>query len=63
MIEIRVEHKGYEIIVDRMNSNRNWYIQVRHPDGGYVYDGYWPDSEHKTSGEAITEAKKGALLK
>lgn len=56
-------YKRHQIIVDRRNALSNWYIQVISPDGGYVYDGWWRDSQNKTYVEAIEEGKFGSMLK
>lgn len=40
----------------------DWYITVRHPDGWYLYDGWWTDSGHRTVDEAVAEAFRGAEL-
>lgn len=39
-----------------------WYIQVTHPDGCFIYDGYWRGSVGKTLEEAVAEAFRGAEL-
>lgn len=54
-------HEGYEIWMEKF-PRKPWYIQVRHPDGGYVYDGWWRDSEDAAHHEAMEEALKGSLL-
>lgn len=54
--------KGCAITVSRYDSSQEWYITVTDPAGGYLYDGWWRDSEDKTLVEAIAEAKRGAML-
>jgi hypothetical protein len=51
--------RGYEFHVWR---DRSWYIIVKHPDGGYLYDGLWAESGDKTVEEAVEEAFRGAQL-
>jgi ferredoxin-NADP reductase len=53
-------HKGGEINIEREPDGR-FYIQVRWPDGGYIYDGWAPDSV-RTMTAAKREAKRGACL-
>jgi hypothetical protein len=55
-------YKGYSINIDRDHSSQNWYIIVKAPDGGYVYDGWWRESEGKPLREAIHEALRGSML-
>ncbi|WP_175786361.1 hypothetical protein [Burkholderia cenocepacia] len=38
-----------------------WYITVKHPDGGYLYDGWW-DKCDASAEEAVAEAFRGARL-
>jgi hypothetical protein len=40
----------------------DWYIRVNHPDGGYLYDGYWRNNDDKSPEEAVAEAFRGAEL-
>jgi len=60
--EILTTFKKHSICVERKHDHENWYITVTAPNGCYAYDGYWRDSEHTTAGEAIEEAKRGAML-
>ncbi|RQM48666.1 hypothetical protein EHZ19_10710 [Paraburkholderia bannensis] len=39
-----------------------WYIRVKHPNGCYVCDGWWSNSEDKTLEEAVAQAFHGADL-
>lgn len=55
-------YKGYTINIDRDHPSQNWYIIVTSPSGGYVYDGWWRDSEGKPLREAIAEALRGSML-
>lgn len=55
-------YKQHDIEIVRVGSNRNWYIRVRAPNGLHAYDGYWPDSAHRSLDDAITEACTGACL-
>lgn len=54
--------KRHRIALTRDGYDKDWYIQVTAPDGGYVYDGWWRDSADKTAAQALEEAKRGALL-
>lgn len=60
--EITITFRKHTICVERKHDHEDWYITVRHPNGCYAYDGWWRDSEHTTAGEAIEEAKRGAML-
>ncbi len=55
-------YKQHDIAIVRVGSNRDWYIRVREPSGAHAYDGYWPDSAHRSLDDAITEACTGACL-
>ena len=50
------------IALAREDVDTDWYIRVRAPDGGLLYDGWWRDSAGKTLKEALYEAKAGSLL-
>ncbi|WP_244828442.1 hypothetical protein [Caballeronia sp. TF1N1] len=54
--------RGHHVWVQRDDAESAWYIRVNHPDGGYLYDGYWRDSEGKDGSDAIAEAFAGAEL-
>lgn len=57
-------YKGCEINIDRAKGEE-FYIQVRHTDGGYLYDGWFPDSTQAEGigiDDAIEEALDGAQL-
>lgn len=55
-------YKGFFIEVRRGRWRDDWYIQVMAPAGDMFYDGWWPDSAHRTVEEAIAEAKEGAQI-
>ena len=55
-------YKGYTINIERDHPSQNWYIIVTAPSGGYVYDGWWRESEGKPLREAIYEALRGSML-
>ncbi len=57
-----LEPQEYSITATRDDEFSNWSIEVRHPDGGHLYDGYWRDSVDKTMTEVIAEALHGAML-
>lgn len=40
----------------------NWYIVVKAPNGGFLYDGWWRDSDDRTVEQAVAEAFDGACL-
>ena len=54
--------KSHEIDIERDSYDANWYIRVRHPDGCYVYDGWWQESRCHSLDDAILEACKGSCL-
>ena len=54
--------KRHHISVTKNSLSKNWYIQVLHPNGSKLYDGWWRASENATWQEAIQEAKEGAML-
>lgn len=56
------EYRQCAIHIERQTKHENWYIQVQHADGGYLYDGWWTDSIGKTMREAVVEACRGAGL-
>ncbi|UEP42732.1 hypothetical protein [Burkholderia sp. B21-005] len=69
---VNVEHDGVEVSgywrgnhiwVRRSTDLRDgaWYIQVRHSDGGYLYDGWWENSDASPA-DAVAEAFGGACL-
>jgi hypothetical protein len=60
--EVQTRYRRCEIVATRDKPGRNWYIRVTAPDGCYIYDGWWRDSEDKSSADAIEEAKRGAGL-
>ncbi|WP_186070776.1 hypothetical protein [Burkholderia gladioli] len=53
--------RGYEISANRENDGA-WYIQVRHPDGCFIYDGWWTPDHEATVDDAVAEAFRGAEL-
>lgn len=53
--------RGYLIWVELEPAN-DWYIRVNHPDGGYLYDGWWSNSADKSAEDAVAEAFRGAEL-
>ena len=58
--------KGFYIQIDREPDSR-FYIIVQSPDGGNLYDGWWPNEldwvgEKPTMKEAISEAISGSQL-
>lgn len=55
------DRAGYYFQIEREGDMR-WYIIVKHPDGGALYDGWWSDSEEKSLAEAVQEAVRGACL-
>jgi hypothetical protein len=59
---IQCQYKGCEISITRDSHFEDWYIQVTHRDGCYIYDGWWKDSSHRTLDDAIKEAIDGSLL-
>lgn len=56
------ECDGYDYQIERDSNDDDWYIQVRPSDSGYVYDGWWRDSAHRTMEEAVREAIRGACI-
>lgn len=60
--EHELTFKRHRISVTKDSPSTNWYIQVTHPNGCKVYDGWWLNSETATPKEAIEEAKQGAML-
>ncbi|WP_438396448.1 hypothetical protein [Caballeronia sp. DA-9] len=54
--------RGYYVSVERAGPDTLWYIRVNHPDGGYLYDGFWADSEARDGSDAVAEAFAGAEL-
>lgn len=54
--------RGYLVWVKREDRDGLWYIRVNHPDGGYLYDGFWRAHMDCTSVEAVAEAFRGAEL-
>ncbi|WP_250501955.1 hypothetical protein [Caballeronia sp. AZ7_KS35] len=54
--------RGYLVWVERDDADCLWYIRVIHPDGGYLYDGYWRDSHGRDGADAVAEAFAGAEL-
>lgn len=53
-------HKGSLIEIEREPDGR-FYIVVRAPDGGYLYDG-WAPQDVLTMPQAKAEARRGAHL-
>lgn len=56
-------HKGAEIEIERDRGcfRHRFYIRVRAPDGGHLYDGYSPEGVN-TMAQAKREALRGARL-
>ncbi|UYZ60080.1 hypothetical protein [Hymenobacter latericus] len=52
-------YKGCQIDLSRKCKNSRWSIDVRHKDGGYLYDGYY---DADTLQEALEEAINGSCL-
>ena len=59
-------YKDHKIYLSRLGPQQAWHIQVRSPDGTYLYDGWWTKPQHEgrtaTLREAIAEACRGSLL-
>lgn len=55
------DRAGYYYQIER-DEDMRWYIIVKHPNGGALYDGWWHDSEEKSLAEAVQEAVRGADL-
>lgn len=55
-------YKAHDLHIWRDDFSCAWYIQVRDRRGFLAYDGYWPDSIHRSLDDAVTEACKGAGL-
>jgi len=53
-------HKGATLDIEREADGR-FYIMVAHKDGGYLYDGWAPESV-RTMPQAKAEARRGACL-
>ncbi|KVQ12019.1 hypothetical protein WJ99_13830 [Burkholderia ubonensis] len=55
--------RGYEICVRREKTAcmGGWYIIVKHPDGGYLYDGWWDECGASIE-QAVEEAFRGACF-
>lgn len=51
---------GYDYEIERETGNDSWYIMVRPIDEGYLYDGWWKNSENESIEAAVVEAIKGA---
>lgn len=61
--EVLAHWRRYEIHVQRYEGvSADWYITVRVHEAGFIYDGWWRDSEDKTLAEAVEEAFRGACL-
>ncbi|AIO25339.1 hypothetical protein [Burkholderia cepacia] len=62
-VEVSGYWRGHHIWIRRSEQlcDGAWYIQVRHSDGGYLYDGWW-GSAQTTPEEAVAEAFRGACL-
>ena len=56
------EYEGYGIELTREDESDNWYIQVAHPSGGLLYDGWWSNSDREPIGAAMQEAITGSEL-
>ncbi|MGF7131934.1 hypothetical protein P3T40_003417 [Paraburkholderia sp. EB58] len=54
--------RGHLIWVKLEDTDGLWYIRVNHPDGGYLYDGYWRTYRDRTTADAVAEAFRGAEL-
>ena len=60
--EHEITFKRHHISVSKDSLSVNWYIQVTHPNGCKLYDGWWRDSANETWQAAIEEGKRGAML-
>ena len=56
------KYRGCEISVERDHSGDDWYIRVQYFNGGYLYDGYWTDSQFMPQRAAVIEATIGSQL-
>ena len=54
--------RGHLVWVERKDDDGLWYIRVNHPDGGYLYDGWWRAHRDATVADAVAEAFRGAEL-
>jgi hypothetical protein len=54
--------RGYLIWVKQEDTDGLWYIRVNHPDGGYLYDGWWRAHRDCPVADAVAEAFRGAEL-
>ena len=56
--------RDHEIWLQRdvQSSLGGWYIQVKHPDGCYLYDGWWRPVHYTSPDEVVAEAFEGACL-
>ncbi|MFM0435921.1 hypothetical protein PQQ84_05630 [Paraburkholderia strydomiana] len=54
--------RGHYVWVERKDEDGLWYIRVNHPDGGYLYDGWWRAHRDVDASDAVVEAFRGAEL-
>jgi hypothetical protein len=54
------ECDGYEFNLDRDDEHDNWYIRVNPVEQGFLYDGWWRDSDGEPIEAALREAIHGA---
>jgi hypothetical protein len=60
--EISGYWRDHYVWVARDDEDCIWYIRVNHPDGCYLYDGYWSESVGRDGADAIAQAFAGAEL-
>ncbi len=53
---------GYDYNITREGEDDSWYIQVNPSEHGFIYDGWWRDSEDESIENAIKEAIKWAMI-
>ncbi|MGF6837041.1 hypothetical protein QF001_000908 [Paraburkholderia youngii] len=54
--------RGHLVWVKQEDADGLWYVRVNHPDGGYLYDGFWRAHRDCTAADAVAEAFRGAEL-
>lgn len=56
--------RGHEIWLQRNDESiiGGWYIQVKHPDGCYLYDGWWRPDGYVSPDDVVAQAFEGACL-
>ncbi|HHC7311894.1 TPA: hypothetical protein ACN30N_004824 [Vibrio campbellii] len=53
---------GYEFNIEKDPEEDDWYIQVNQEGEGFLYDGWWSNSEDKSLKDAVIEAIKGSCI-